>query len=157
MTPKIVCEELWKDPGRPGLICVTTNSVVKDSDGSLAMGAGAAKQAAQRIPGIALEAGRLITVVRRMTGKQNYGFMVIRPPTADKCGFGIFQVKDHYKEAASLALITQSCRDLAAWCLSEPECQVRLNYPGIGLGKLTMDEVLPALEVLPQMCTICHR
>lgn len=157
MTPKIVREELWKDPGRPGLIAVTTNAVVRLSGSLLVMGAGAARQAVDRIPGVAQEAGELVARIRETTGKHNYGFLVVREPTTKKCGFGIFQVKDHYEEAASLALIAQSCRDLAAWCLSEPECQVRMNYPGIGLGKLTMDEVLPALEILLQKVTVCHR
>lgn len=149
---KIVYENLWKDPrvndGR-GLIAVTTNNIIKH-DGALVMGGGAAKQAGDHIPGIQYEAGRMI-------GSLDYGFMVVREPTDATVGFGVFQTKRDCREPSVLSLIERSVDDLWAFALFNPTIEIRLNFPGIGLGGLTADDVTPLLERLPDNVTICRR
>ena len=59
---------------------------------------------------------------------------------------GAFQVKRSFKDKASLDLIERSCVMLDKWCRKNPRAKVRLNYPGIGNGGLSEDEVRPILE-----------
>lgn len=148
---KIVREELWKHPGHPGMIIVTTNAIVK-ANGALVMGRGAARQARDRIPEIDLECG---TAARQAAHR--YGFHVVRPPTGGKVGFGIFQVKYHYKELANLELIELAVKKLTNYANEFPDVAIRMNYPGIGHGGLTRQEVEPLLLSLPDNITICWR
>lgn len=104
---RIIHAELWVHPGMPGLIAVTTNSVVKHN-GELVMGRGSAGQAAQRIPGIALEC--VLAIQRdfpriRLDSRMDYGLVVVRAPTPGKIGFGILQAKRHWQDMSSWATI----------------------------------------------------
>jgi len=143
-------------PGFPGMIAVSTNHSISKS-GALVMGRGAALQAKQRIPGIDLECGEAIrSFQQRCDGP--YGFLVVRPPTDSKIGFGIFQVKYHWAEAAALELIWYSAEGLAKWAKDHSDCAIRMNFPGIGNGHLSRQEVLPIIQdVLPQNVAVCHR
>ncbi|KKK79008.1 hypothetical protein LCGC14_2837860, partial [marine sediment metagenome] len=51
--------ELWKPVEHPAIYVVTTNASV-NKRGELVMGRGAALQATQRIPGIAVEAAEIV-------------------------------------------------------------------------------------------------
>ncbi len=53
-----------------------------------------------------------------------------------------------------LLLIVFSTRKLLAWCDKHPTARVHLNMPGVGLGGLTREQVLPALERLPDAVTV---
>lgn len=152
-------EELWKEQAHPGLYIVTTNQTLKN-DGSLVMGRGAALQAKERIPGIALEAGRVILEWQSKHGQDiPYGFKIVRPPRPFEglFGFGILQVKWQYFEGATTQLIACSMGMLINYCLSNPEVNVRMNRPGTGYGRLTVKEVAPLLKNSPKNLTICYK
>lgn len=147
----IVREELWQRPGYPGMIVATTNATIK-SNNALVMGRGAAREARDRIVCVDQECGLAI----RSAGFE-YGFLVIRPPTESTVGFGIFQVKDHFKDTASLELIGLSAAELSRYATANPDTQIRMNYPGIGAGRLARAKVEPLLKVLPDNVTVCYR
>ena len=153
--PNIVQEDLWTLVDLPALYVVTTNSTIK-TNGALIMGRGAALELKTRVLGIDLECGDVIRDFARDHRHKNYGFQVVREPTEDKAGIGIFQVKHHYKDKATLGLIRNSVQALAQWALAHPEVNVRLNYPGIGHGRLKREDVEPLLEALPENVTVCY-
>ena len=181
--PNIVREELWRHPGFPGMIVVTTNAVITER-GFLVMGRGAAQQAKRRIPGIDTECALVIRESTRSTwscpaptGEMaqdayydecmredddpysgvGYYFREVRKPTDKKVGFGIFQVKVHFTQRADLSLIHRSASMLTLYCHRHPETQVRMNYPGIGAGRLPRAKIEPLLTDLPDTVTICYR
>jgi hypothetical protein len=158
--PKIVKEELFRLVDLPALYIVTTNGVVT-RNGALVMGAGAAKQLVQRAPGIDEEAGAFVVhsgvPQAGRPGVYQYGFLAIRSPLADKVGIGIFQTKYEWQHNSHLPLIDLSVSGLVRYAYDNPRVSIRMNYPGIGLGGLTKEQVEPILDVLPQNVTVCYR
>ncbi len=156
---KLVTEELWQMPKLPGIIVVTTNYITRRRDSALIMGRGAALQAKNRIPGIDVECG--LATIRHFaeTNELNYGFLIVRPANRPgKVGFGIFQVKQHWGNAAELWLIERSTKRLSTWANEHPDVSVRMNFPGIGNGQMSAADVLPLLEAsLPDNVTVCRR
>ncbi len=156
MPPRIEELQLWQDPGNPGMLVVTTNNFVTRS-GNLVMGTGAAKEAADRIPGIEKECGNAV-----LENGSRYGFLEVRPPRPEegergKRGFGIFQTKNDPQKPSDLSLIKNSVEKLNEYARSHPDVQIRMNYPGIGYGRLKRKDVEPLLMVLPENVTICYR
>lgn len=161
---QIVKEELLHVKDLPTMVVITTNSIVK-GNGALVMGAGAARQVRDKVPGIDKECGSAIIARKeRDTFARNqdmYGFLEVRPWTRPgKGGFGIFQVKRHFKSEAQIDLINYSCQTLSQWMRgNEFKCPVRMNFPGIGNGKLKREKVEPILRAhfkeLP--VTVCVR
>jgi hypothetical protein len=110
------------------------------------MGRGIAEQARDRFPGVDKFFGSKIESGAR------YGLLV--NPEWPKEKLGLFQVKVNYRDKASLLLITYAATCLYDWCILHPEAQVHLNFPGIGYGQLSVDDVLPLLTSLPDTVTI---
>jgi len=181
--PNIVQEELWKHPGFPGMIVLTTNATVTEK-GLLIMGRGAALQAKRRIPDIDRECTKIIRNATRSIWSYpaphgemaqeayyqecamededyyhgvGYYFRVVREPIEDKIGFGIFQVKVHFRNRAELELIRRSASILCDYANQNLNTQIRMNYPGIGAGRLPMHDIEPLLEILPENVTICYK
>jgi hypothetical protein len=153
---KILQEELWIMPKAPGMIVVTTNGAM-NGKGELVMGRGAARQAKDNIPGIARECG---TKIWTEYGKNPalYHFMVIRSPfRQDKIGFGLFQVKMVWVDDASTEIIYRSAQALAKWANANPTVNIRMNFPGIGNGRLARNIVEPLLFGLPDNVVICFK
>jgi len=161
---QIVKEDLFQAKDLPVMVVVTTNSMVK-GNGALVMGRGAARQVRDKVPGIDIECGQRIVARKEhdtfAAYQDIYGFLEVRPWTRPgKGGFGIFQVKHHFKSAAQIDLINYSCQTLSQWIRrNEFKCPVRMNFPGIGNGRLGRAKVEPILwahfKELP--VTICVR
>lgn len=117
----------------------TGNSVIKNN-GALVMGSGMAKQVRDRIPGIDLLLGKSIT--QRNKQLRVYGFVHNRK-------IGVFQTKIHYNEKSSDWIITQSTESLCTFARHHKDKKIHMNYPGIGLGGLTKEVVLPIIKQLP--------
>lgn len=115
---------------------ITTNSVIKNN-GALVMGAGIAKHARDSFPGIDKEFGQIIQ-------KHSDPYHLI---LAGK--WGLFQVKHHFKDMASLSLIAGSTEDLVEHANHYPNHGYALNFPGIGNGGLAVGEVKSVLMELP--------
>ena len=145
----IVKENLWDKVDHPSLYIVINHSFI-NKNGDLVMGAGAAKQAVNGIPNIARECAKVIT------HGETYGFRVVRHPTNISRGFGIFQVKKFWMEDADTNLIEISAGSLITYAINHSSVNIRMNYPGIGNGKLPKDEVAPLIEELATYVTICY-
>lgn len=126
-----------------GIICITTNGFVK-SNGCGVMGAGVAKQARSRIPGIDLRLGQNIlrhgNVVSRIAGPD----MVPHHDTHVLA----FPVKHNWFERADLDLIEQSAYGLKRLLDRQIDLDesVYLPRPGCGNGGLTWPVVRDTLE-----------
>jgi hypothetical protein len=135
----IITEELFKPLPFPVMYVVTTNAYIK-ATGELVMGRGAALTLKTKLPTIPKECGVRISALGPYPVP--YGFLAIRSPFRDgKAGIGIFQVKNNYSDPAEVNIIVKSCMVLKEWLTANPTVQVRMNYPGIGNGKLTRDKV----------------
>jgi hypothetical protein len=143
---QVVKANLWLYPARVKLI--TTNSYVAQG-GKLVMGRGVALQATEMYPGIAYRYGKLIPHLGR------YGVMFLADPEYREWP-GLFQVKYHFKQPADLELIKYSVECLKKQVLESPVKTVwALNYPGIGWGQRTEEEVLPLISELPDNVVVC--
>lgn len=147
-------EDLWTVVNLPACYIVTTNAFIT-KDRRVVMGRGAAKEAVARIPGIDYEAGEAVL----KTGKADYGTLIVRSMhRSGKAGVGIFQVKHHWGDPADLRLIENSLHMLEEICKNNGHVRFRLNYPGIGNGKLKRVEVESVLRkfVIPNL-TVCWK
>ncbi len=149
MPPTYSNTELWIDT--TDMTIVTTNGYIR-KDGCLVMGRGAAYQATQRIPEIAKLCGNVIAKKYKSVDENiyRYGFL----PISDN--FGIFQVKYNFRDDADLNLIKESTNDLLELC-STTDTHFRMNFPGIGYGRLSIEKVMPVLDILPWYVTICYK
>lgn len=140
---KLIKADLWDCEG---VLCITTNGYVK-ANGEGVMGAGVAKQATERIPGIAESLGRGIrrhgNVVFRMAG-----------PDVIRCKFDrnvlAFPVKHNWRYKADLELIERSAKQLERFYemgyIDAYEDDVFLPKPGCANGGLDWSDVEPVIE-----------
>ncbi|MDX1492949.1 MAG: hypothetical protein R3253_02665 [Longimicrobiales bacterium] len=125
---------------------ITTNSFICN-DGRLAMGAGAAREAAHRHPFLARHLGDQVTATVGHLGMYGLLLATTAPVVA-------FQVKKHFEDPASLTLLSISMNRLVMLTAALPKRRFHLNYPGIGPGGLPMRQVAPLLERLPLNVTV---
>lgn len=153
MSPLFKIGDMLQEVGRPGtLVCVTTCGITK-ADGSLVMGAGAAKQLAALAPTAPFDFGHTYTIRRHPSPY----LLVIVPCSASwhlRSYLGAFQVKRHWREPASVQLIRDAALILGWVARREPDLKIHLNYPGIGCGHLDPATVAPLLEALPLNVTV---
>ena len=143
---KLAQGDMWSVYDRADLFLVTTNGVVT-KDGRLVMGAGIAKQACDRFPGLDEALGKAA-----LAAGAPYGLLV--SPRWPKAKLGVSQTKGEWKAGASPALIDLGTHMLLEWCEEHPTAQVHLNMPGVGLGGLPRELVLPILKPLPDTVTV---
>lgn len=136
--------DLWRH--QHDLTCITTNAVITRA--GLVMGAGIAKQAADRHPRLRFLAAY---VIRQQPDPRRYGFLSLPNPIPQ---LALFQTKIHYRDPSSVELIRHSLEGLAAYALAHPHKRIALPYPGIGMGGLDPATVAPLLERLPANVTI---
>ena len=133
---------------------ITTNRVIRGDQ--LVMGAGAARQARDRYPGLAADCATRI----RQLDTADYGCLLVRPPEARsrRPGLAIFQVKRDYRTPADIDLIARSVKGLITLTVARSGDQFRLNFPGIGphTGRLSRALVEPLLYPPPDNVTICY-
>lgn len=130
---------MWDVFGKTGLFLFTSNPIV-NKQGLAVMGRGIAKQVADRYPEVQREFG-----IYLQSPGDNYN--VDRLCIVDRQLVGFFMVKDHWREPALLHVIRESTTQL--YHMAGEYEKVDLNFPGIGNGKLKMEDVLPIVEQLP--------
>lgn len=135
---QLLTADLWDCDG---VLCLTTNGFVKNN-GRAVMGAGVARQAVLRVPGIDKELGRLI---RR---KGNICQRIAGPGCNVEFDRSIvsFPVKVNWWEQASLDLIRRSAERLSEYLDHFIPGDCYLPKPGCGNGGLTWPEVADTLE-----------
>jgi hypothetical protein len=151
----VVADELWKNPGNPGMIVVTSHAAV-EADGRLYMNYGLGSEAVRRIPDIEIQCGQQ---VQNHLVNGYYGFLPVRPSRPDQkiIGFGLFQTRYHWSDPPAPELIHYSMECLRRYTEENAQMKIRMNFPGIGEGGLPVDEVSPLLIPLPVTVTICHQ
>jgi len=110
-------------------VCITTNGIVK-ANGCAVMGAGVAKEAAQRLPALPRQLGWKITNF----GNHVYVFLQHRVIT--------FPTKNDWRDPSSMELISESCRELRFITAG----RIYLPRPGCKNGGLSWTDVKPVLE-----------
>ena len=145
---RVITAELFDQSD--SLFVVTTNGNLRRNN-TLVMGAGAAAEAKRAFRDIERLAGTAILAKSVKRDYYLYGFLQISPL------LGIFQTKDHWRNKADLNIIRMSTVLLTEWCYENPTTQVRMNFPGIGLGGLSESEVLKIIADLPETVTVCKR
>jgi len=113
----------------------TGNSTVK-RNGALVMGRGIAREVRDRFTGIDLKIGNAI----KFDVGQNYGFL-------EGSKICVFQVKHHWGNPASLQLVRASVAKMRANV--DPTLRYDMNFPAIGNGGLSYNEVYPLIKELP--------
>ncbi len=98
--------DMWSVFGQADLFLVTTNGVITRS-GKLVMGAGIAKSARDRFPGL----DQALGVAAKAAGSP-YGLLI--SPRWPEARLGAFQTKNNWTEGSSPALIEFSARKLLA-------------------------------------------
>lgn len=135
--------DMWSVFGKTTIFMITTNPIMK-KDGSIVMGRGIAKQAKEKFPSIPFDFGEQ----RRKMFLNTYNVGYIG--TYEDQDVWYFMVKDHWANKARLDIISNACAEIKTWVsFSEKGERIDLNFPGIGNGGLTREEVLPIIETLP--------
>lgn len=126
--------DIWDKYFDSFIRCILTNGLVK-SDCSAIMGAGIAKQAAERYSSLPRELGMLL----HANGNNCYYFPRFNLIT--------FPTKYHYKDYSSLDLIIKSCLQLNELIEKYHIEKCVLPRPGCGYGKLNWrNDVQPAIR-----------
>ncbi len=136
---------MWDIVDETDLFLITANGVIRQ-DGELVMGAGMALQVKNVYPDLPSVFGKaMINMYDNTYGYYKYGLMIMPhdPP------IGAFQTKGYYRENTALDFIKDSTSVLFAYLTHQPNIRVDLNYPGIGLGGRTVEEVEPIISMLP--------
>lgn len=139
--------DLWTEPADAR--CITTNGYIK-SNGALVMGAGVAGQAQSRYPKFPKVAGEAVAKfgnhVFPFTTRELRSESMFTP--TDKAIFITFPVKHKWYEAADLDLIVRSAHELQELVDKLDLKKVLLPRPGCGNGRLSWDDVKPAIDFL---------
>lgn len=127
---QLIRGDLWQFHRLGHWVVITTNGDV-NRRGEAVMGRGVARQAKERLPGIAKSLGAGIK--EGGNGVQAFiGWKVLTMP-----------VKRHWWERADLELIADSCRELQQLPTKE---SVFMPKPGCGNGQLDWGDVEPVLD-----------
>lgn len=119
----------------------TANSTLNKS-GELVMGAGIAKQVKLKYPELPAVFGRAIA------GKTVYGVLWGDYP------FIPFQTKIHWRDKSDLKLIISNLRTLYLKATKELHHTFGLNMPGVGLGEIPLEVIIPYIAYLPNNVTV---
>ncbi|GAH41020.1 unnamed protein product, partial [marine sediment metagenome] len=102
------------------------------------MGRGIAREFRDRFPGVLGDIGYLIE--GRIYINPYYGLLTYR---TDGQKFGLFQVKRWWHEKASISIIERSTYELLALAEANEDWRIDINYPAIGNGERTIEEIEP--------------
>jgi len=141
---KEVYGDLWAYEDRKGFyILITTNGFIKNN-GEGVMGAGVARQAAEKYPELPRLLGQSLirrgNVVSRLTDQ-----------------IFSFPVKHEWFRDADLKLIKKSVAELNRRASGNPKRKYVLPRPGCGSGNLTWTKVRPLMEGLPDNVFVIER
>jgi len=148
--------DIWQS--KADYICITTNGIVK-KDGCLVMGAGIAKEAADRFPELSFDLGDLVSIGGNHVYATNYFYGIefgkvysgkycipIPEDTLDNGRILSFPTKHHFKAKSDLKLIKQSCTELRRVVGTFGSKTIAIPRPGCGCGGLDWKDVKPVLE-----------
>lgn len=150
----ITFDNLWETPKlSKAVVVVTTCGIIHDTKSPrLVMGAGCAKEALRYHPMLPYWAAEEIMKNSPFPEKgiYYYGFIPMLLPMSTVFGIGIFQTKANPGQPSRMDIIKNSATDLAAYCQQNPDFEIRLAFPSVGLGNLdpwlVFEIIYPTLE-----------
>lgn len=119
--------DVWDFHAKGYFVVITTNRRLR-SDGTAVMGAGLAKQAAERYPDLPRRYGCCLA-----EGRDRMSFPAYRLLLAP--------TKDDWRLPAVPSLVSELFTAVAQWCLAHPDGAAVLAAPGCGQGGLEWAEV----------------
>lgn len=128
---------------RADAICVTTNGVTR-SDGRAVMGAGVARIAADRYPGIDKVLGLQIIAGGNHARVLHEGG--VDPWSFESRAIVSLPTKSHWLDPSPVELVMRSAGELVELADERGWESVITPRPGCGLGGLDWEELKPALE-----------
>ena len=134
----ILYGDMFEDEELYTYVLVTANNSFT-KDGRLVMGKGAALDLKKRVPDIDRVFADLL---RTRTTNNFYGFILWGR-------YGIFQTKYNFKDPSPLELVRASTNALIKFAKSHKNWSFAMNFPGIGAGGLTYEEVFLIVTKLP--------
>lgn len=140
--------DMWSVFGKTDIFMITTNPI-RRKDGAVVMGRGIAKECKDYFPELPFDFGAIL----ELCGNQ----YIDRIGEYNETPIWYFMVKDHWKDYASLEIIKESVKRLKIFLMEHPKLRVDLNFPGIGNGKLSKEQVLPLLQDLPDNVHVWER
>lgn len=135
-------------PKRTQELFLFTGNSYRRKDGALVMGRGAAAAVKEMYPGINYQFGLQIDHL------SFYGIKIVHHAAASRANIGVFQVKLHFAWNAELSIIKDSLVYLDALAVEGPYSAIHMNFPGVGFGRLSQEEVEPLLQRLPDSVII---
>lgn len=137
--------DMWSVWGKTDLWMFTGNSYIK-KNGELVMGRGLALEVKKRFPRLPK---RLGWDIGQHYGSI-YGVIGMKIYIGDERQMlNVFQVKQHFKDNAELALIGYSVIKLKEFIQTHGLERVDTNMPGVGFGHLDRVNVLSIISELP--------
>jgi hypothetical protein len=140
-------------------VLITTNGVIK-AGGALVMGRGIAQSVRDTYPGFDKAAGAAVSHRGLQLADSNcYLYHILWPAAIPHSvlNIGLFQVKMNWWDPASVKLIDGSALRMATALEASPlpaGVRIGMNFPGIGNGQLTVDQVMPYLTQIPDCVDI---
>lgn len=144
--------DMWSAFDEAELFLFTANSTL-NGKGELVMGAGMAKQAKERFPFVPKVFGNGVDAMCG-SGGDFYLLHSIGWQMGSDHKIGAFQVKNHWRLPADIGLIERSTTVLWWFAMKHPIAKIHLNYPGVGNGGLTIEQVEPIINNLPNNVTV---
>lgn len=139
---------MFADTSKNTRLIATTCNVIMIT-GKLVMGRGAALQMSKLEPGIQKDFGDRIK--QHMDDDGLYGTIMAKKFPS----YGMFQTKKHFKDDSQIETIRASAYDLMDMAQANPTLEYRLNYPGIGCGRMDEEEVAEVIvDLLPDNVTV---
>lgn len=142
------------DEKRTGWTLIWTSNSTITSGGNAVMGRGMAKKLAQAFPALKDKESKALNKLPKEDSKIdifNRKVSIVRPQLhlVHKGQYGniaSFPVKRGYWEKADIKIIEHNAIILSKLAKKNPRHNYMINYPGIGAGKLTTEEVYPILK-----------
>ena len=124
--------DIWEQMPVFDAICVTTNGIRK-SDGTAVMGAGIAKSARDKFPGIDKKLGELL--------EKNGNHVQVMWETSEGKKIIAFPTKNDWREDSDPELIRRSCKELVA-LTNQLGIRAVMTRPGTANGKLDWERIV---------------
>lgn len=150
---QIIEKDILEDEDILDYICFTANSFVKNN-GALVMGAGFAKTIKDKFIDIDFKFGAIVNDVKEVVNIHRTSYDILkrdfpRYGLVFVDNIGAFQTKYAFNNKSPIELVQFSTEKLKEFAENNPDKIIGLNYPGIGLGGLQEEQVLPLIETLP--------
>lgn len=148
---KIINADIINSCTNDTILLFTGNSYIGKT--GLAMGQGLALQIKLLYPSIPVALGAKIMQTCGHLGKYcvQFPFHSLMPVYDRQ--IGAFQTKYHFKDKSDLKLIRESTEYLMGF-MDKFSYKIALNFPGVGLGGLSVEQVYPIISILPDTVSI---